>query len=340
MRQFHELLLGQYETTIEAHFSVWVKNLRDNAPYIKKNVLDLPKPQSDTCVLVGPGPTIAEIKDINRLNKFYVMASPTVLPWMTEQGLKADLVVAVDRSAEMWYWIRKAEYKGQVAVPTFGNDEVAKNCDCYWFNILNGKPGYLPVIDAVVRTQYPELPQLPSTGHVGGAMFQLAMMLNHFGKAAFKRVVLVGFDYGYPDGKARVPITGSHPTETLNQDELVTLDGKLTNYKMAMYKERMLMLFRSNPIPVYQIGGYALNAVPSVSIANALRGTYPAPRSKGDWVREHERYYLQEMPRVLLPALMLPWWKRIISALAKGAKQPKATTRQWHQRKSRQKSHS
>lgn len=325
MRQFYELLRTQYEVTIESQATGWMRNLRLNAPYVRHDIREFRTGRAETCVIFGAGASLLQWQDQLRAlrdERFFVVASPTVVPWLKREArLEPDLVVAVDAHDDMRMWLSEAQWRGPVFVPTYGNPGLAKDFPCYWFNISTAKPGYHPVLDAVITTQYPELLNVPSLGHVTGAALQLMMLLTDAGNTAFKRFVLAGADYAYWQGRARIPLPHDNHVNNVIRETL-TIGGMVSDHKMPFYKERMLTLLRANPHAVYALGGGLLDGdVATVTLDAVMTDRWPHPKTLDEKVRAHERYLLQDMPQALVPALIMhnPWWRRAIRWITRGA---------------------
>lgn len=312
MKLMYQLLVAQFETTVEAHAMHWIKNLRVNAPMVRDSIATF-QSRAETVLILGPGASIQRYADslrrVQERRDIFLLASPTVMPWLMENGISPDVVIAVDRQDEQWQWVKQSRWRGPVWMPTFGNPKLAEEYATYWFNLTIGKPGYQPLVDACTLTQYDELPSLPSLAHVGGHAFQLSQYLANIGACAFKRCVMIGCDYGYYKGEARVRLTGDHVTETVPEDA-ITIEGVQTNYKMALYKERLYTTWRVNPMPLYSISHGLLHELPRCTMSNVFAGEFPPDLPPQEKARAHERYLLETLPPILVPELYIPWWKR------------------------------
>ena len=324
-RLLYELLLTQYETTMESQAGGWVLNLRRNAPYVHHSVAEFGTGNAETCLIFAPGASLSQyekrIRELDNPSEFYIVGCPTALRWMMQNKIKPHCVFAADRHDDTYRWLNESRWRGPVIMPTSGNPKVAAHFDTFWWNDRTSRPGYKPLIDAVVQTQYPELPSFQSMSHVTGATLQILMELTHAGKTKFKRFVLVGADYSFWHDMPRLPLTedGSSPNESL-PEQIAVIDGIKTDYRMIFYIDRMNALMRANPqMWVYSFSEGLLKA-PYVGMSDLLHHTYPLPRTEKELIATQEEFLLETMPTILLPLLIdeIPLWKRIVNRLFGG----------------------
>lgn len=310
---FYRLLQAQYEVTIESQAPKWIANLRHNAPHVKNDVSTFRTGRAETCMIFAPGASLTQYEEqikTFRGEDVFIVGTPTVVPWMMDHKIPPDIVVAVDAHDDMHKWLKASRWRGPVLIPTTGNPKVAAEYPCWWFNIRTGKPGYVPLVDSVIFTQYPELSEIPSVGHVTGAALQLMFGLAHQGNANFQRFVLAGADYSYWHGLARVPLPEEGHVNNVVHGDTVTMDGYKTDTRMPFYKEKLGALLMENPqFPVYLLGGGMVSdfARPMSfrELHTAIAHNHFPAQYTNEMVRSaYMRYYLETMPAVLLPELI------------------------------------
>lgn len=304
----YDLLRQQWEQTIEAHATHWVLNLRLNAPFVSKNILNYSiSREKKTCCIFAAGASLEQYEDrIHRLkqkSEVFIIASPTVIPWMMKHNCAPDIVIAVDKHENMYSWLKLSDWNGPVILPTIGNTKVASHYDIWWFNITMGRPGYIPLIDAVTKVQYPELPSFPSLGHVTAHALQIMIELVFAKRANFERYVLCGADYGYWNDKARIPIINETEVN-IDPTEMIEINGVKTNYKMALYKERLYAFWEANPIPLYSLSDGLLHEIPKVSLYDILASRFPFPTKKEAIAKYHMEYLTKTLPESILPKMV------------------------------------
>jgi len=294
-----QLLAAQLERTLESNLNDWLHNLRYNGSQVKKSVWEIPVSKAKTCLIFGPGASLRKWE--NRIHELhdsgYIVATPSVLPWMIRHDIVPDLVVAVDKSKKMQDWIELAEWDGPVAASTYADPSLGQN-NTYWFNIsiLPMKDGlWQTPLDDIVSGMMDDIPTFPSLACVTNMALYLMVGLVFKKLAKFERYILVGTDYGFWKDLERVPIVGDKYANAPSES-VVKIDGVLTEYKMALYAERLYTFLAAESPKIYSMSEGILKDIPYMSLDDILAKKYP---SQPNWNNVHERYFMEVLPAII-----------------------------------------
>ena len=280
-------LKGEQETNTALRAEV---NQIQDLGYMRKNV--------DTVFILAPGASLSMYQDMLPAleSRGYVLVSPTVMPWLGHQtGAWPDGVVVVDGNPASVEYARMsgiAENSGAVLMMTpeappqmpvvFGRERT------YWFRTSipgpHGEPDWEPyavfqgLLCQVIKTRIVQL------GCVTNMMVALALALRDYAGWQFKRIVLVGADYGYWNGLARVPFDGSNklqPFDPENRSNFLMpslMNPGLemwTDRRMARYKASLMLVWMQSKEPIYSMSHGILDELPQVTADNVLADAYP-----------------------------------------------------------------
>ena len=248
-----------------------------------KQIRDIPgsTPDKDTLVLFGSGPSLTQYTDFLPwvFEHCYTIASPTVVPWLDHHELYPDIVFNADQHpilAEHCRGTAVAEISNLVCSPEtsahlpqlFGKDKT------YWYRtVIPGPNGeldwepysmFMTFMMSVIQTAFPQ------QGCVTNVMISLAWALSEMAGWKWKRIVLMGCDYGFWDGYGRLPTDGSDDLLKWaltdgGAPDLAEYHGTKTLARMLRYKAGMLLDWKMTRFKIYTMSHGILEEFPAVT---------------------------------------------------------------------------
>lgn len=304
-----ELQRQQKNKTLEAFFDIWWKHIRENIPYIKQSLAEIPIKKHETVYIFAPGASLSQYE--NRIHMLQshglIIGTPTVLHWMYAHDIIPDIVVAVDSSEEMEEQIAASGYDGPIIAPVTVCNGIAKR-DTYFMVIImdhvqkiGDKIQPANDIDACMLSMFRELLFFLSLGHVTAAALQTLVTLAMHRCWTPQRFVLVGADYGYWRGYGRVSKTGDAMPK--QPDEKITIGGIDTDYKMAIYKARLYQYWAAVTPNLYTLSDGLLHEIPHMSFDDLLQNRFPQPLGKEAAQEAYRKYVMETFPQEVLPQI-------------------------------------
>jgi hypothetical protein len=250
----------------------------------------------------------------------YLVASPTVVPWIVKQaGVTPDLTVVVDKSPQSVEQIRFSGVLEDTDSALLMSPEAPPQLPVlygrhrtYWIRTaIPGPDGsmdwepYSIFQSFLGRAIEYRLAQL---GCVTNMMVSALLALREHAGWDFDQIVLVGADYGYWRGFSRIPKDGSPTLEEYDRECPSNFRHRtiMTDRRMVRYKASLMLLWLQTKARIYSMSHGILNEFPQVSEKRALADNFPA---YPEWDGIHER--------------ILKWmeWFRTESGLVQGVEE-------------------
>ncbi len=313
------------------HFGAeWLSNVRANIPQIiqptsHRFVLDavkgLPKELIDAeqIFIFAAGPSLRRVEaNVHKLKgKGIIVGTPTVLPWMRHHGLEPEWLLVNDSNSQAVIPIEGSGGAGETRLlcpPTIDRRVVKlfPKKNVYWYNsLVQGEDG---TVESAQFSNFMQLLFLPREEEkdyqipgieawvvqAGCCTNQAIILINWMLQSetiGAKRIVLMGADYAFWWGLARVPLyqnlkpdsEGMLPfynkgTLVRGPSDYLTLghppdamdwDGMQTCRRMVLYKRSLLLYYAATAAPLLSCSQGILTEIPYVGIGAMLNGEYP-----------------------------------------------------------------
>ena len=288
------------DVTINTWLETWYRNLGCNRAVPNRRSLgefEIPESrQKDTIVIVAPGASLElyEQKLDKLADNAIVLVMPTAVDYCLKHRLHIDAVVLVDAGDHNPKFINKLDPDVPVLAGTYVHPDVAKEHNTYFYTVTQEKGKRRPDndpdnelwwINATTTAIDDDIHYaFPSLGCVTNMAVNIAQDLRMRSVFESKRIVLIGADHCYYEGKGRVPRDGSFYDEIPWATENVFYwDGKLTNFKMVYYTHALYTLWASQTVPLFSVNHGILTDLPDVTIDQVLKNEFPKYPNR-NWV--------------------------------------------------------
>lgn len=223
--------------TGEIYYKLWIENLAENYPLIKKSecVSKLPKASKKTAIAVGAGPSFKEKKHMELLkkvkNKAIITTDRMIVP-LLKAGIMPDYVVSVDGLANISRFYDSPLLKKGISTIGIMAVTVAPNVANMFPNKIYF---YTPMVDDINQpisatntiSYLTKTPIIASGGNVGITCINVAYYLG------YKNIICTGLDLGYATEKDIEE--SSHYIDIKEEDSTMTLEKYKELFVIAGY---------------------------------------------------------------------------------------------------------
>jgi len=253
-------------------------------------------------VIFASGPSLAKYTGkINQLNaNSIIVATPTNVPWLQDEGVRIDMVVIADSHPGMATKLKG--YEGPIICPpTIAPEVTMLPNDIFWYKLLMGNgQGNDPFYGFWNMIQHGMFEKIEygfnaENGCVTNMALAIVYDMMRSRHLLCKRIILAGADYAYTEGWARIEST-LRP-KPLDIDAMEYL-GYHTNSRMVFYKHRLIQLWEQlKGIDIYSMSEGIITEIPEVTLDDILAKTYPAQptdKERTALVETHTNLFLDE----------------------------------------------
>lgn len=287
----------------------WAKNMAINYPHVKKPYSDVvemfPEIVTQRNVMIfASGPSLSRYEGkLHKLNDIaVVIASPTNIPWLIDQGVRVDMCVVVDSHAGMWQKI-KGVYEGPIVCPPTVHPGINDLPNpVYWFKLLMGTGqsddpqfGLWNLIMNGIFGDKLQYGFLASAACVTNMAFLIASDFLFQRIFIGDKIILAGADYAYWKGFSRI----ENPLRPRpNEVDLMEWEGMPTNARMVVYKYALYQAWmKVVGLPVYSMSDGILSEITNVTLDQILNDDfpkYPEPQELIDRTQPFRKAFLKQ----------------------------------------------
>jgi len=335
--QIHEYLRRRSQRIWKYFGPIWLNNVRLNIPQINETYVGhqlndglaraAKRVNSEQVFVFAPGASLKQYEPFMEeiaaeLPKHgLIVASPTVLPWMRRFGLEPDILVAADPNPNQADPIIKTGGPKDMLLicpPIISRELVTqfKRKNVYWYNsVIMDETGGIEDNDYSTIMLMLLKPLRQFVVQAGSVTNQVVLALRSAIDSSTlnaSRIVLVGADYGYWKGLARVPfyeqnddgtwVEGTYREAVIEPDH-IEWDGMSTNRRMVLYKRSLLYFWWVSMTPIYSCSEGILHELPYVSMWDILKDQYRQYLSK-DEITQIVRQFMEVDFPASFPALL------------------------------------
>ena len=264
----------------------WAYNMGQNFGHVKNDHEEVTESfgewtSKSNAVIFASGASLSRYSgEISKINdSSIVVATPTNVPWLLDEGVRIDFVVIADAHASMAKKLKG--YDGPIVCPPTVDKAVGElDNEKYWFKLLMGTGQYddphFGIWNMMMHGMFPDiksgyLAELSCVTNMALAIVGYFMYTN---KLTCERIILAGADYAYWQDWARIDTQlRPRPLEV----DLMEWEGYQTNARMVVYKDRLLNVWAQiQGIPIYSMSKGIIHEIPEIELQNILDNEYPA----------------------------------------------------------------